>query len=236
MYNLQNSTDFLLSCITHVGAARILPGARFAEEMRAALSLQARGLASVTFERGIERKNKTALLWSVSKPENTKTTAIAAYFNQNPDITLVSTEFGHGYTTAQHTGWCKLTQTRIERGDSIRNVSITTRSGRSISLFMATKTYHVVFTMGGVKVNHNADDSGNTSTELLTSRWSRYTMERATEAVDAGHRVEVYTKYGELRTYKLWSNGKWNGRQTSRALLGTLRRSKNAAMIRVTAD
>ena len=233
MSNLKTTTDYVLACITHVGALMLMPGS---EEMEAALDLEARGLAMVSFKRGIERKNKTRLSWFVEKSENTRQDAIRAYFQENPEVTMVCTEFGHGYAKARYTGWCKLTNTRIDCGESIRKVSITTRDSRSMQLFMSSKNWSALFGFNDVRIRHDDDGIGNTFTDISASRWSRYTIERAAEAVESGHRIEVFTKYGERRTYKLWSNGKWNGRQTSRALLGTLRRSKNAAMIRVTAD
>ena len=69
MNNLEATTKFILSSITQVGPFRIMPGARFAEEMNAALHLQAGGTAVVEFKRGRRRRGKaatkTCLLWSV---------------------------------------------------------------------------------------------------------------------------------------------------------------------------
>lgn len=163
--------------------------------------------------------------------------AIQAYFQENPEVNMIRPFLSSDprAVKARFTGWCQLTNTRIERGDWIAKVNIITRTG-PVSCYMSNKTYNVLFGFNDARIRHDDDGIGNTFTDISASRWSHYTIERAAEAVESGHRIEVFTKYGERRTFKLWSNGKWNGRQTSRALLGTLRRSKNAAMIRVTAD
>ena len=230
MSNLKTTTDYVLACITHVGALMLMPGS---EEMEAALDLEARGLAMVSFKRGIERKNKTRLSWFVEKSENTRQDAIRAYFQENPEVTMVCTEFGHGYAKARYTGWCKLTNTRIDCGESIRKVSITTRDSRSMQLFMSSRrapclgsmmSESATMTMAQTHLPILAPLAGAaTQSSAPLRQWRAAIASKSSlSTVSAEH-----TSSGAM--------GSGTGARPA-ALSGTLRRSKNAAMIRVTAD
>lgn len=168
----------------------------------------------------------------------TQTEAIAAFFASRPDVNIVCTEFGHAYDTAKFSSTCKLTRTRIECGEAIRKIEIVTRAGTTHSLFVATRTFGTLFGANSHRVEHERGDKFDSiHTDLTFSTWTRFTgveqIERFVRDADKSTKIEIVDEFGASKSYSLDWRGKWNGKQTTNALLSSLRRSKRLRLVRV---
>ena len=174
----------------------------------------------------------------------TRTEAIAAFFASRPDVNLVCTEYGHAYGSAKFDSRCKLTHTRIERGEPVRKIEIVTRAGTAHSVFVANRTFGTLFNADGAtscqhRIEHERGGPFmNIHTDLLYSTWTRFycveQIERFVRDAVKSTRIEFVDAYGESKSYSLGWNDKWNETQTTNALLASLRRSKRLRLVRLT--
>jgi len=172
----------------------------------------------------------------------TRSAALASYFAANPSVNLLVVEFGHGYGRAKFDSTCKLTRTRIERGEAVRRLVVATRSGREAEVYVANRMFGVlVGAAASVRIEFGLDASGYPNRlDVLPVRWTRFLgvemLERLDlDSLDGEVTIELVDRIGNVREFVRGSRegSKWNGSRSTKALLSGFRRSKNYRMIRV---
>ncbi len=168
--------------------------------------------------------------------------ALASYFSANPSVNLLVVEVGHGYGCAKFDSICKLTRTRIERGEAVRRLVVATRSGREAEVYVASRTFGtLVGSARPARIEYGADAHGYPARlDALPVRWTRFdgveVFERLDlDSIDGEVLIEVVDHDGEIRRFVRGSRAgsKWGGTRSTKALLSGFRRSKNYRMIRV---
>lgn len=168
----------------------------------------------------------------------TRTEAIAAFFTSRPEVTIICVEAGHAYGRARYNSTCKLTRTPIQAGEAVRQVKLVCRadSARTHTLFMANSTYGMLFGCSRARIEHAPSGVGGYHfTDIEYSAWTRFQgVEQVAAVLDERPTIiEMVTRYGEKRTYK-GANGRWNGGQSTKAMLASMRRgARNLRLVRV---
>ena len=168
----------------------------------------------------------------------TRTEAIAHFFTSRPEVTIVCVEYGHAYGRARYSSTCKLTRTPIRMGEAVRQVKLICRAdpARTHTLYLANSTFGLLFGCSHARIEHAPHGINDERfTDVWYSAWTRFQGVEQVAAVldERPTTIAMVNRYGEKRTYK-GANGRWNGGQSTKAMLASMRRgARNLRLVRV---